>query len=243
MQRFLQGVTAALQGLRVVWRTPEVRRAYWFVALGMLTVSLLLNGAGFWSVFHFIPLDPAWNTWQLIGAWLLRVLGIVLTLLVTPLLTLFLCNLIFPLFAEIPFLAGLRVFHPARARELERIQGLPFLVGLGIGLRRFATFLLFTLGCLLLGWVPVVGAFIAFPLQLFVVARTLGWEMVEPYLDKQRLRWGEQRIYVRAHLPELLGFGLVCAGILAIPVLGPLSFGLLQAAAARLVVDVLERRG
>ncbi|NJK32509.1 MAG: EI24 domain-containing protein, partial [Deltaproteobacteria bacterium] len=89
---------------------------------------------------------------------------------------------------------------------------------------------------LLLGLVPVVGSIAGAIGQTWLTARTVGWELVDPYFDRLGMGWSEQREFVREHRRSLLGFGLPLSLILAIPLVGPLLFGLAQAAAAVYVV-------
>jgi uncharacterized protein involved in cysteine biosynthesis len=175
-----------------------------------------------------------------LGLWVLRVVGIVVVLFAAPLIAITLCNLLFPVFSERPFMAGLRALDRPRAEALEARPGLSLAETIINSIRRFVVFLFITAGCFLLGLVPIVGAFLAPPIQFFLTARTLGWEMLDPYFDRCGLNWAEQKRVVKAKAPEILGLGVVCAPLLAIPLVGPLFFGLLQAGTAAFVLETFD---
>jgi uncharacterized protein involved in cysteine biosynthesis len=105
-----------------------------------------------------------------------------------------------------------------------------------IRLTRFAGL---TIALLLLALIPGVGPIVAGPLQLYFTARALTWELLDPFFERGALRLRAQREFVAEHRLALLGFGLPLALLLAVPLLGPLLFGLAQAAAAQLVHDAL----
>jgi uncharacterized protein involved in cysteine biosynthesis len=200
----------------------------------------MLDVVGIGSVLHLIPIgdDVAW--WESLLRWAARVIGIVLVLLVVPLLSLALVNLVFPFLGERVFLAAMRVVSPARAEQLAAQPGLPLSTSLLVGLLRLLMFIGLGVGAFLLSWVPVVGQVLGPVLQGYLGARGLAWELLDPYLDKLQLGFGQQRAFVAAHRPALVGFGLPLTLMMAIPLVGPLLFGLAQGAAAKLVVEVIE---
>src|SRR5690606_22737695 len=139
---------------------------------------------------------------------------------------------------EIPFFAGLRSMDSERAARLQARPGLGTPSAIVTSLRRFGAFLVVVVCCALLSLVPVIGPVLAFPVQIYFAARTVGWEMLDPYLDRLGIKYGSQKQVVRAFGPEILGLGLVYAPLLSIPLVGPLCFGLLQAGAAKFGVEV-----
>lgn len=227
-----------LSGIAHVHKDPDVRKAYRFILLALFTVTLCLNLGGSYAVWHYTrPPDDAsvWVGWGLV---VLRILGILATLLVAPIVAITACNLLFPVFSEIPFLAGMRSFDETRGTGLELRSGLGNAVAIANSLRRFAAFLAMTFGCFLVGWIPIVGPIVAPPLQFYFAAKTVGWEMMDPYFDRLGISWSDQKKIVKHFAPEFLGMGLIGAPLLALPLFGPLLFGLIQAGAARFVVDI-----
>lgn len=235
MSRVWAGVKRALRGIRAVSGNPDVKNAYRFILLGLFVVTLLLTSAGLYGVLHYTAAVSDSPFWEKLGLWLLRIVGFVVVLLAAPLLSITLCNLLFPVFSEIPFFAGLRALAPDRSRQLESRPGLSLGAAIFNSVRRFIILLLITGFCFALGLIPFVGPVLAPPVQFLLSARTIGWEMLDPYFDRCGLDWAAQKRVVHAHAPEVLGLGMVCAPILAIPLIGPLFFGLLQAGTAGFV--------
>lgn len=238
--RFMAGLSAAWVGLRLSTRSAELRRTYVQLVAVLFILATVLDVAGIWAVLHFTPIpdDAAW--WAIVGLWVARVLGVVVVLLVTPLVSLILVNLVFPFLGERVFLAAMRVVSPARAEQLAKSPGLPLVTSLAVASARLVMFMGLSAGALLVSLVPVVGQVLGPVLQGYLSARGMAWELLDPYLDKRGLRFGEQRAFVAEHRPALVGFGAPLTLMMAVPLVGPLLFGLAQGAVAQLVVAVLE---
>ena len=221
--------------------TPEVGKTY----LQLVAVLFILAGAldvlGIWAVFHLTPIDGSASWWSVVGVWLLRIAGVLIVLLVAPILALFTTNTVFPILGERVFLAGVRAVDPARADQLAALEGLPLRVSVSQNLIRMGLFL----GCSLLAFavslVPVVGAVLGPVMQGYFTARALGWELLDPYFEKLEIRFGAQRTFVRQHRAPLVGFALPFSLVMSIPLVGPLLFGVAQAAVGTFVVELLER--
>ncbi|NVB42709.1 EI24 domain-containing protein [Pseudenhygromyxa sp. WMMC2535] len=243
---FVRGLHAARDGLELAFSRAEVRKAYFRVALGLFALTLVLDGGALWALFHFTVPDVDAGKLLVIGLWTLRVVGTLLVLLLGPLVAILVVNIVFPLFNQDVFMAGLRVADSERAALVEAGPGMPTAASVGGAALRLLTFLLMSLGFFLLGLIPVVGGVVGFVGQTWLTARTVAWELMDPYFDRVDLRYAEQRSFVSTHRRALLGFGLPVAWLLAIPVVGPLAFGLAQAAAGTFVareVPVHAREG
>lgn len=238
--RFMAGASAAWAGMRLSTGSAELRRTYLQLVLVLLVVGAALDVSGIWAVLHYTAIGDDTSWWMTAGLWVARVLGIVAVLLVAPLLALSLVNALFPFLGERVFLAAMRVVSPARAEQLAASPGLPMATSVVIELRRIVAFLGRSVLIFLLSLVPVVGQVLGPVLQGYTSARGLGWELLDPYLDKLRLGYAEQRAFVGRHRAALVGFGLPLSLLMAIPLVGPLLFGLAQGAAAKLVVEVIE---
>ena len=94
----------------------------------------------------------------------------------------------------------------------------------------------------MLALVPVLGVLLGPLAQLWFGSRMLSWELLDPYFERRGLDHANQRATMRAHRATMFGFGAPWTLLLAIPILGPLGFGLAQAGAALLVAEVLEPR-
>ena len=238
-QGFSSGARAALRGLSLAWQSPEVRRTYVQLVIALLGISVVLDVFGIWAVLHWTS-GGAESWWAAVGLILLRVAGIAVVLLVAPVLALFTVNFAFSFLSERVFLAGLRLAAPQRAEALAQAEGLPTSASMADSFVRTLLFFSLSLGTFALAFVPVVGAVLAPVLQAYWTARALGWELLDTWFDKQRMRFDDQHAFVRRNRTAVVGFGLPFAMIMAIPVLGPLAFGLAQAAAGVLVAEVLE---
>ena len=238
---FSAGLQAAMRGLRIAGRSAEVRGTYARLVAAIFVLAAWLDVGGMWAVWHFTAVDPSSSWWMIAVLWTLRIAGVVIVLFVAPLVAFFIVNALFPVLAERVFFAALAEVAPARAQELQAMPGKPFVRGMADNLLRMGLFFATTLLAVVVSFVPAVGAVAGPPLSVYFTARAMGWELLDPYFDKLQLDFAAQRQFVARHRPALVGFGLPLGFMMAIPLVGPLFFGLAQAAAAVLVADVIER--
>ncbi len=236
----MAGFSAAWAGMRLSTHSPELRRTYLQMVAVLFVVATALDVAGILAVLHFTPIDGGTSWWALVLLWVARVIGFVVVLLAAPLISLAVINLVFPFLGERVFLAAMRVMNPARAEQLAAMPGLALPTSILVALLRLSLFAGLSVGAFVLSLVPVVGQVLGPVAQGFIGARGLAWELLDPYLDKLQLGFAEQRAFVATHRSALVGFGLPLAVVMAIPLVGPLLFGLAQGAVAKLVVDVIE---
>lgn len=235
---FVGGVTSALRGLSLAAGNADVRRTYAQLVAAIVALTLALDAAGVWAAFHFIPDGD--TVGGSIGYWVLRIAAIAIVLLAAPIVSVFTANMAFPLLAERVFLAGVRSLDPRLADDLAARDGLPLSRSVLYSAMRLMVFLVLSVIAFAISLIPVIGPVIGPVLQALNTARSLGWELLDPWLDKHRLDYGEQRAYVAAHRGAILGFALPFGFVLAIPLLGPLLFGVAQAAVAVLATEVLD---
>lgn len=236
----VRGLTAAVRGGRAALGNPDVRRAYLRFTLALLAMTLLVGGGLVWGVWALTEASAEAGDLATVGLWFLRVAGILIALLAAPVLALFAVDIFFPLLAELVFFAGLRGLAPRRAEELQAMPGQPLVASVRASVALFVYFLTLTVVAFLVGFVPVVGPVLGPVLQAWITAKVLGWELMGPYFDKRRMGFRAQRAYVKERGMAFWGFGLGCSLLLAIPLIGAMFFGLVQAAAPALVLDVLE---
>lgn len=239
--RFLAGLSAAWSGMKLSTRSSELRRTYLQLVGVLFIVGVVLDVAGIWAVLRSTTITDDTSGWMEAGLWVARVLGIVVVLLVAPLVALTLVNTAFPLLGERVFMAAMRVVSPLRAEQLAASAGLSLSTSVVIELRRIFSLLWRSAAIFVLSLVPAAGQVLGLVLQGYTSSRALAWELLDPYLDKLQLPYSEQRAFVARHRPTLVGFGLPLSLMMAIPIVGPLLFGLAQGAAAKLVVDVIEQ--
>lgn len=232
----------ALRGLKLALATPEVRRVYLQLAGVLVLVSLVLAAGLGWLVWNFLAVPEDMSTWHELLNWGLRIAGMLLAMLAAPLLALFVVNIVFPFLGERVFMAGLRVVDPARADELMAAEGLGFSTSVQGSVRRLVYFVGVTLLVFALTLVPLLGALLGPIAQLWFTARMLSWELLDPYFERRGLAYADQRTLLKQVRGTMFGFGVPYTLLLALPIVGPLGFGLAQAAASLLVSESLEPR-
>ena len=84
----------------------------------------------------------------------------------------------------------------------------------------------------MVGIVPFVGPVLGSVLQLSVTSFALGWELLDVWCERQGLSYEEQQKLVEQKRFTIIGFALPFSMLLAVPLFGPLSFGIAQSAAA-----------
>lgn len=238
----VSGVGLALRGLKLALASPELRRVYLQLALTLVVVSLALAGALGWLVWKFVPVPEDMSLLREALMWGLRLAGVFVAMMAAPLLALFVVNIVFPFLGERVFMAGLRVVDPARADELAAAEGLGLSTSVLGSVRRLLYFVGVTIAVFGLTLVPLLGALLGPIAQLWFTARTLSWELLDPYFERRGLAYADQRALLKAQRGTMFGFGAPYTLLLALPIVGPLGFGLAQAAAALLVSEALEPR-
>ncbi|MCB9569797.1 MAG: EI24 domain-containing protein, partial [Myxococcales bacterium] len=195
------------------------------------------------ALWYFTGATAESGAWALAGLWILRIAGSLVALLAAPLLALILVNALFPFLGERAFLGAVRALDPARADALAAAEGMSVGAGIWASIRRLLHFLGLTILAFGLTLIPVLGAVLGPLFQLWSTSRALTWELLDPYFDKRALDYPGQRRYLAEHGAAIAGFGLPLTFVLGLPLIGALFFGLAQAAAALLVVEVLEPAG
>lgn len=235
-----RGLQLASRGLRLALASAEIRRAYVRLALVLVLLAVALTAALGGLVWWLVPVegDMSWTTW--LARWALRVGGSLLALVAAPMLALFLVNTGLPFLADAVFMAGMRQAAPELAARLEQPSELGFVAATVGSIRRAIYFLGITVALFALTLVPFLGPVLGPPLQLWYAARTLAWELLDPYFERAGHDYARQRQLVRARRATLAGFGLPWVAVMSVPFVGPLLFGLAQAAVAAVVADELE---
>ncbi len=238
-----RGLRLALRGLRLALASPEVRRTYLRLALALVVLAAALSVGLAYLVWSYVPVSSDMSMWTWLGSWLLRAGGTALAFIVAPMLAMFLVNTVFPFLADAVFMAGARAADPALAARLEQPADVGLVAGVVGSLRRLVYFLGVTLALLAFSLVPVLGAVLGPILQLWYSARTLSWELLDPYFERAGVDYPRQRELVRTRGGTLVGFGLPWTLTMALPFVGPLLFGLAQAGVAALVAEELAPDG
>ena len=235
------GFTLALKGLKAASRNREANRFYRFYALAFSLLSLGLFSISAYVLYIYL-LPAEHDAWYLqVGLWLLLIIGILSSLLLSPLLAVFTLNAGVPLFQERLLFSALEPEIPKRTSWLLQQEGLPLYLSILHSLRRLSSLVILFLLSFCLSLIPVLGPILAFGVQLYFSAPLLSSELLEPYFEKLGFQFQEQRLASLRYVDELRGFGIFCLALLSIPLIGGLFIGVLQAAAAQLVLELYER--
>ncbi|MDW8213000.1 MAG: EI24 domain-containing protein [Roseiflexaceae bacterium] len=223
MQTFLTGASYPLRALGVLRRQPPLWK-YIIVPIFLnflvgVTLYAGLLAAGFRAIDGLIAGLPEWMAFL---AWVLRAVLVVALLIATG-------------FVLVRF--GVVIGSPFYSRLSERLEehlsGVAFDAPpptAGNVARDVARALLFeikklllalTIGAptLLLNLIPVVGSFLATAGGIALGATISCLDFFDPPLERRRLRFRDKLGYIRQGLPATAGFGLVCLGLVSIPLL------------------------
>lgn len=238
----LAGFRCLLSGLRAARSAPGLGRAYGRYAVALVLTSLLLIaalGTGAFQGLEWVLTERVDADLSETARTVIEVVGTVvvvaISLVIAPVLSLVIVGAALPIWSEQLFYAGMQSIDPDRAARLSSAKGDGITVSLHLGIRRLARLLVVQLLGFGLSFIPVIGVILGPSVSLVGAGWIVGWEMIDPYLSRLGLTIPEQRAVARAHRRDLLGFGVPASAIMAIPVLGPAFFGLIQVAAARLV--------
>ncbi|GAB4570267.1 MAG: hypothetical protein Tsb0020_24930 [Haliangiales bacterium] len=262
-----RGAWAAVRGMLAATGNRDVFRVYGRMTLALIVTTMVVGGLMIYGVLSLAELlgdgtsgatdgagaagaagaatEVGYVDWMYdvlleSGRYFVSIVGVVLAALIAPVLSMLVLGIVFPMFAESIFLAALRPLDAARADKLKSQTGLSISASIMISLRVLTRFILLTLFAFAIGFIPLLGPIAAPVITLWVTSQTLTWELLDPYFSKSSMKYAAQKQYVKAHGGGVLGFGVPLSFLLAIPLIGPLFFGLAQAGAATLLVDVLE---
>ncbi|MEM9493159.1 MAG: EI24 domain-containing protein, partial [Myxococcota bacterium] len=204
----LRGLATAMSGAGQALGNAAVRKAYVRLVAALLVTSVAIGAGLYYGLSYLVDMTSGLATVDVpvlgtVVDWLgsaltvvLKILAVIVAVLAAPLLALMIINQLFPMFAEAVFLAGLRPYDAALADELKKRPGLSFMTSLGVMIKVIVYFLALTILAALLTLVPVVGTVLGPVFQVWITAKTLAWELFDPYFDKCEMRFSAQRAYV-----------------------------------------------
>jgi uncharacterized protein involved in cysteine biosynthesis len=240
MRDFKQGISAALRGFRLAFGNADVRKSYLKVVLSLLLITVTLDVGGIWGLWSATGWDDTTAGWLVFVFVVARIVGVLGILVATPVIAIFVMNILMPIFNEGPFLAGVRALDPRRAEQLVEGDNLSIPHQIRISLVRLLLFLFLSLAAFAVSFIPVAGQICGPILGAYFTSRALGWELLDPYFAFSNMDYDRQVEFLGRHHASVVGFGLPFALMFAIPLVGPLLFVLAQASAATLVCEVLE---
>lgn len=238
---FITGATYPLRALSVINRTPRLWEYIVIPLLVNLVVATLLYvGLLFAGLRAINALVAGLEGWAI-------VLGVVLqALLVVGLLI----GLGFVLVRFGVVLGS--PWYSQLSENLERMQtgsapaGEPLSLGgivrdisraLGFELKKLLLLLGIGLPLLLLNFLPGVGQLIITAGGVALGATIACLDFFDGPLERRRLRFRQKLGYIRQHLPASAGFGLVCLGLISIPLVNLLSIPLCVTAGTLFFAD------
>jgi len=224
MSSFLRGASYPWRAAQLLVCQPSLWRYVAIpVALNLLVgivlyVTLLLAG------FHL--LDTVVESWPLWMAWLLRgLLSIVLFVTLAYALVRFGVVLGAPFYNRLSELLEERMCGTAPASPPMTLAGIARDLGRAISFELKKLLLALTIGLflLLLHLIPGVGSVLALLGGLSLGATLSCLDFFDPPLERRKLSFWAKLNFIRRHFPASVGFGLVCLGLVSLPLLNLLT--------------------
>jgi len=146
------------------------------------------------------------------------------------------------------FLDELARLSPTRAQELESQMNMQEGVNkewtedVYHDLRTSWHFTKYSLMFLAFSVIPVLGSFITFFGQMWLVSDRMGWNLLSVYtISAKKMSYRQQKHWMRARKWRVIGFTLPYMLLVSIPFIGPLFLGVAQAATAHIYFHLLSK--
>jgi hypothetical protein len=179
-------------------------------------------------------------------AWAPGVFGQILTMI--PLWAYMITRKRTPMSANQLFLDELDKLSPTRAQELsqqmksEDLINKNWMEDVYHDLRTSWHFTKYSLMFLSFSIIPVVGSFITYLGQTWLVADRMGWNLLSVYtISSKKMSYRQQKHWMRARKWRIIGFTLPYMLLSSIPIIGPLFLGVAQAATAHIYFHLLSK--
>jgi len=146
------------------------------------------------------------------------------------------------------FLDELEKLSPSRAQELaqqmkqEDIINKNWVEDVYHDLRTSWHFTKYSLMFLSFSVIPIVGSFITYLGQMWLVADRMGWNLLSVYtISSKKMSYRQQKHWMRARKWRIIGFTLPYMMLSSIPIVGPLFLGVAQASTAHIYFHLLSK--
>jgi len=224
MYAFLRGAGCPWRAIRLLVRQPVLWR-YVAIPVGLnLLVGVVLYTTLLLAGFHLIGvLVEGWPPWM---AWLLRgLLVIALFVALGYLLVRFGVVLGAPFYSRLSELLEERLRGTAPASPPITLTGIARDLGraMAFELKKLLLALAIGLPMLLLHLIPGAGSVLALLGGLALGATLACLDFFDPPLERRGLSFRAKLGFIRRHLPASAGFGLVCLGLVSLPLLNLLT--------------------
>jgi len=235
-----EGFLEATKGSYQALQNPKVRQDFkeFFQSMGTILVAMYLLFAALAVIY--LPL------FLFVLGWVPGLLGQILTMI--PLWSYIVTRKRTPMSTNKLFLDELERLSPTRAQELSQQMKIDEVVNpvwvedVYHDLRTSWHFTKYSLMFLTFSIIPVIGSFITFLGQTWLVADRMGWNLLSVYtISAKHMSYRQQKHWMRARKWRIIGFTLPFMLLASIPIVGPFFLGLAQAATAHIYFHLLSK--
>jgi len=241
-KKMLEGFLELPKGSFAVLQNPKFQTNYFQFVKSMGLILLAMYAVLGLLIVIYLPVAV------FLASWAPGLLGQIMTLI--PLWSYNIARKRNPIATNQLFLDELERLSPQRAKEIgEQIKNQDsfnknWFQDVIQDLRTSWHFTRYSLLCLSFSIIPVVGSFIAWFGQTWLVADKLGWNILSVYtISAKKMSYRQQKHWMRARKWRIQGFTLPFVMLSSIPIVGPLFLGIAQGAAAHLYYHLLSKEG
>jgi len=221
-------------------QNPKLQQNYWNFVKSMGLILL-----GMYAIFGLLLLVYMPVVLFLVS-WAPGLVGQFLTLI--PLWAYIITKKRTPMASNQLFLDELDKLSPQRATELaqqmktDEYVNKSWMEDLYHDLRTSWHFTRYSLLWLACSVIPVVGSFITWFGQTWLVADRMGWNLLSVYtIYAKKMSYRQQKHWMRARKWRIIGFTLPYMLLASIPIVGPFLLGLAQASTAHIYFHLLSK--
>jgi len=239
-KKMLEGFQQAASGSWSALTNPKFEHHFWdfFLVMGgvMFTIYSIL------ALLLFVYLPVVF----FITTFLPGLIGQLFSLI--PLWAFVIARKRYPIAMNQLFIDELGKLCPSRAQELSQLMSgeehfnKNWIDDLYHDLRTSWHFTRYSLACLPFSFIPVVGPFITYFGQVWIIADKMGWNLLSVYtISAKKMSYRQQKHWMRARKWRVMGFTLPFTVLASLPIVGPMFLGLAQGAMAHLYFHLLSK--
>jgi len=239
-RKMWEGFQEAMMGGFSSVQNPKLRQDYFNFMKSMGTILLVMYSVLAVLLLVYMPVV------LLVVSWAPGLIGQILTLI--PLWAYIITKKRTPMAANQLFLDELERLSPQRSQELSQQMKTEAGVNktwkdeLYHDIRTSWHFTRYSIMWLAFSIIPVVGSFITWFGQTWLVADRMGWNLLSVYtISAKKMSYRQQKHWMRARKWGIIGFTLPYMLLASIPFAGPLFLGLAQAATAHIYFHLLSK--
>jgi CysZ protein len=244
MNRFIQGFAYPFRAFGVIQRGTGLWRFVLIPILINIVIGAVLYSWLFVSGMSWVDAQvaglPEWAAWL---AWLLRgLLAVALLIALGYVLVRFGVIVGSPFYGQLSERIETQLTGTAPPASPLTLAGVAYDIwrALLYELKKLLLVLAIGLPLLLIGLIPVVGQIVVIIGQILLGAWIAALDFLDSPLERRRLGFRQKLIMIRKGLPTTGAFGLVCFGLVSIPLINLLAIPLCVAAGAALFCEQLH---